>query len=105
MRTDEKMRSALGFSMRSGNLLAGDFACENAVKKGKAKLVVLDESASANTKERYQGLCERAGIPCVLMESMGEAVGKPGRMIAAVTDVSFAKMVGDAYANMHGGND
>lgn len=102
MRTDEKLRGALGFAMRSGNLLAGDFACENAVKKGKAKLVVLDETASANTKERYGALCERAGIPCVLMQGMGEAVGKPGRMIAAVTDASFAQMV---YAKMHGGND
>ncbi len=105
MRTDEKLRGALGFSMRSGNLVAGDFACESAVKKGKAKLVALDDSASSNTKERYQGFCERAGIPCILMEGMGEAIGKPGRMVAAVTDASFARMVGDAYANMHGGKD
>lgn len=105
MPTDEKIKSALGFSMRSGNLLAGDFACENAVKKGKAKLVALDTDASMKTKERYTALCERAKIPLVLVSGMGEAVGKPGRMIAAVTDASFARMVGEAYVNMHGGND
>lgn len=91
--------------MRSGNLVAGDFACENAVKKGKAKLVALDSGASQSTKERYAGLCERANIPLVFLTGMGEAVGKPGRMIAAVTDAKFAQMVGDAYANIHGGND
>ena len=62
---EAKLRGAMGFAMRAGKCIAGDFACERAVKRGNARLVLLDTAASAATQERYSGLCERAGIPCV----------------------------------------
>ena len=40
----------LGLCMKSGNLLSGEFQCEKAVKKNKAKLVIIAKDASLNTK-------------------------------------------------------
>lgn len=104
---EARLRSAAGFAMRAGHCVAGDFACEKAVKSGKARVVLLDAAASENTKERYHGMCERAGIPCLELESMGSAIGKYGRMVAAVTDGGFARMLAEAAegegTNQHGG--
>ena len=82
--------------MRAGACLSGDFACEKAVKSGRARFVLLDAAASAATKDRYQGMCARAGIPIAELPNMGSAIGKHGRMIAAVTDHGFARMLTEA---------
>ncbi len=104
---EARLRSSLGFAMRAGHCLSGDFACEKAVKSGKARVILLEAGASANTKERYHGLCERAGIPCIELGEMGSAIGKYGRMVAAVTDSGFARMLAEAAqgqgTNQHGG--
>lgn len=36
--------------MKAGKIASGDFSVEKAVRSGTAKLVMLDESASENTK-------------------------------------------------------
>jgi len=100
---EARLRSAMGFAMRSGNCIAGDFVCEKAVKRGGAKLLMLDAEASQATRERYAGMCERAGIPCLVIRDMGSAIGKYGRMVAAVTESGFARRIADAYANIDGG--
>ncbi|MEG1547193.1 MAG: 50S ribosomal protein L7ae [Clostridia bacterium] len=103
--SENKLRSAIGFAMRSGNCISGDFVCERAVKAKKAKLLVLDELASESTAARYRGYCERAGIPCLTMQDMGHAIGKDGRMVAVITGDGFARMILEANANTDGGVD
>lgn len=104
---DGRIRSAAGFAMRAGHCVAGDFACEKAVKSGKARFVLLDAGASESTRERYHRLCERAGIPCLELVNMGSAIGKYSRMVAAVTDSGFARMLAEAAegegTKQHGG--
>ncbi len=90
---NEALRSALGFAQRAGKIISGDFACEKAVKSGKALLIALDEDVSEATRTRYTGMCERAEISCVFVEKLGAAIGRGGRMIAAVTDSGFARMI------------
>ena len=101
---EAKLRGAMGFAMRAGKCIAGDFACERAVKRGNARLVLLDTAASAATQERYSGLCERAGIPRVGVQDMGRAIGKDGRMVAVVTDARFVQMILDASASEKNAN-
>lgn len=83
--------------MRAGKCRAGDFTAEKLIKAGKARLALLDRGASENTKERYRELCERAGVPCLVIENMGQPIGKEGRMVAVVTDARFADMIRGAY--------
>ena len=91
-----RIRTALGFAMRAGKCISGDFICEKAVKSGAALAVAVDEGASDATRERYAGMCRRAGIPCVFVEELGRAIGKDNRMIAAVTEAGFARMIKQA---------
>jgi ribosomal protein L7Ae-like RNA K-turn-binding protein len=86
----------LGLCARAGALKTGEAVCEQLAKSGGARLILVDSSASDRSKKSIRDACEYAGIPLVEMEpgSLGQAVGKPGRMAAAVTDRGFAdKMI------------
>ena len=49
---EARIRSAAGFAMRAGCCVSGDFACEKAVKSGRAQFVLLDAGASDATLDR-----------------------------------------------------
>lgn len=93
MERNEAVRSALGFAQRAGKIRTGDFACEKALKSGMAYLIALDASVSEATRARYEGMCERAEIPCLLVTDMDAAIGRYGRKIAAITDSGFARTI------------
>ncbi len=97
MTLDAKFRGAMGLAMKAGKCQAGDFVCEKLVRAGKAKLVLLDSAASDATKQRYRGMCSRAGIEALETDDMGVTIGKPGRMIAVVTDDNFVRMIKASY--------
>ena len=77
----------LGIAMRAGQLKLGEFGVTQAIAKGKAALVLVDESASPNTKKRIQDACVYRKIPLfeTIDGELSRASGKPDRMSAAVT--------------------
>ncbi|MBQ1256005.1 MAG: ribosomal L7Ae/L30e/S12e/Gadd45 family protein [Clostridia bacterium] len=94
-----KLLSMLGLSARAGRLVSGVQAVEIALKKGEARLIVLDDEASEGTKKQMTDACLHKKTPLITVpaSSLGDAVGKPGRMIAAVTDNSFADRIYQLY--------
>ena len=92
-----KTGNCIGLCRKAGRCVLGDFAAEKTVRAGKAKLVLLDETASANTKDKYRYLCKGREVPLLLVKSPGEAAGQPGKMVLAVTDEGFAHMIAEAY--------
>ena len=94
----ERLFNAVGLSRKAGKCVSGDEAVEKSVRANRALLVVLDAAASENTQARYAALCAGRGIPWIKMERLGDAIGKPTRRIAAVTDRNFQKMITDAHA-------
>ena len=82
----------LGLCQRAGRLVSGEQAVLNAIRRGTARLVIVDASASANTQKMFSDSCayydvERLQAP---EDTLGAAIGKPGRKVAAVTDDGFA---------------
>ena len=92
----ERLRTALGFAMKAGRIAAGEVAAEKAVKSGKAKLIAVDKAASDNTKKQWEDAAKFRKLPLVYVENMGSAIGKPGKMTAAVTDKNFSEMIQSA---------
>ena len=90
-----KAANMLGLCMRAGRLVSGAQSVEAAVKAGKARLVLVDAGASEETKKSFSDACRFRGIPMAQMEneSLGFAIGRPGRMVAAVTDEPFANRI------------
>ena len=91
--TNAKLNNSIGLAMKAGKIASGDFSVEKAVRSGTAKLVMLAESASENTKKQWRDACSSRNIPLIRLRAMGSAIGKPARMVAAVTDEGFSAMI------------
>ena len=93
---DKKIFGLLGLARRAGKIAGGQFQSENAVKSGKAELVILAEDASDNTKKHFRDMCDYRKIRIISMgnkETLGACVGCELRSVIAVTDASFAEAV------------
>jgi ribosomal protein L7Ae-like RNA K-turn-binding protein len=55
--------SNLGLAMRAGKLATGEEAVLNAIRSGDAKLVILAEDASENTRKKYNDKCNSYEVP------------------------------------------
>ena len=96
---ETKLFNSLGLCRRAGKCQSGEFAAERTVKAGKAKLVLLEETTSENTKERFSSLCAGRNIPLKLVPEVGRAIGREGHVVMAVTDIQFANMILGAWAS------
>ena len=78
--------SMLGIAQRAGVLTLGADGVAAAVASGNALMVLVDASASENTKKRFRDSCAFYGVELYETETdrLGFAIGKPGRMCAAV---------------------
>ena len=78
--------SMLGIAMRAGVLALGESGADKAIAAGEAGLVLVDAGASENTRKKFADSCAYYGAPMRMTAPgrLGEAIGKPGRMSAAV---------------------
>ncbi len=96
MSEDKKVYQSLGLAVKAGQAASGAFACEEAVKKKKAFLIILAQDASAATKKKFSNMAGYYGVPIVefgSMSELGKAMGKDERAVAAVTGTGFAQMI------------
>lgn len=91
-----KVLSYIGLATKSGNVASGEFLTEQAVKERKAKLVIVAEDASANTKKMFQNMCDYYHVPIQILSEKGElghAMGKQFRASLAILDQGFADAI------------
>ena len=53
----------LGLAARAGYVPSGEFQTENAVRSGKAYVVIIAGDASENTKKKFRNMCEYRNVP------------------------------------------
>lgn len=90
-----KALNMLGLCMRAGSLKSGEQLSEQLIKRGEAALAVMDSSASNRAKHDIETACAANEVPLVFVppDALGCAIGKPGRMVAVVTDTGFARRI------------
>lgn len=93
MQQNRKLHNAIGLAMKAGRISSGDFTVEKLVRARKALLVLIDETASENTLDKYTHLCGSAQIDLIRVPELGTSIGKPGRMLAAVIEKNFTDMI------------
>jgi len=100
-----RIEGLIGLCARARRLETGADACEKLTRSGRAKVVIVDSGASANTKKALSNACETMNVPLIEMEkdALGACIGKPGRMAAATADASFAKRILELYTESAGG--
>lgn len=92
-----KALGLLGLCARAGKVISGEAAVDQAVKKKTACLVLLDGEAAQNAKKALSDACAYYGATILELPggSLGQAIGKPGRMAAAITDQALAKRLAE----------
>ncbi|MNI84071.1 putative ribosomal protein YlxQ [compost metagenome] len=86
----------MGLAMRAGKVVHGDQAVLDAVRSKEAKLVVVATDASDNTRKKVADKCSHYQIPLVeygVRDDLGAAIGKESRVVVAVTDAGFARLL------------
>jgi ribosomal protein L7Ae-like RNA K-turn-binding protein len=89
-----KLMSLLSLSQKAGKLISGEELCEKALKNGGARLVIVAEDASDNTKTKFSQKTFYYKIPfytAFTKEELNHAIGKQNRATVAVSDGGFAK--------------
>lgn len=97
-----KIISMLGLSKKAGKVVSGEFMVEKTVRAGKAKLVVIAEDASANSRKNYTDMCTYYKVPLVIAETkenLGHAIGCELRASVALLDEGLAKSILKDYPN------
>lgn len=91
----DRVLNMLGLCARAGKLITGEKACVQAIRTGGAFAAVLDGAAAQNAVKAVTQACESHGVPLLRTGefALGEAIGKPSRMAAAVTDARMAARI------------
>lgn len=91
-----KIFSMISLAMKAGYVQSGEFCTEKAVRSGAAKLVLVSEEASDNTKKKFLNMCAYYKLPIYFFGSkadLGHYTGKEMRTSIAITDEGFSKSI------------
>lgn len=96
MKLMDKIFSMVGLATRAGKTVSGEFSVEKAIKDNKAKVVMISEEASDNTKKLFQNKCSYYKVPVFIYgskEQLGMSTGNQSRTSIAVLDSGFSKTI------------
>lgn len=96
---EQKVLSLLGLAQRAGMVVSGETAVEKAVRSGKAKLVLIAQDASENTRKSYCDLTQYYQAPLFVLltkEQLGAAIGKVHRAALAIIDKGLSEAIAKA---------
>ncbi len=92
----DKALRMLGLATRARKTVSGATACEKAVIRGNARLILIAEDAADDTRERMTRLCNNVEVPCRVAgtgEILGQYTGKDLRMTVGILDQGFADRI------------
>ena len=80
----KRMQGLMGLCVRARQAVFGEDGCLKAVRTGQCGALLLDAGASAATKEKYRGACQRASVQLIELPEglLSEATGRPGVAMA-----------------------
>ena len=92
---ENRVINFLGLCMRAGRVISGQEACVDLARQEEAALVLMDVAASENTRKRITDACRSHSVPLYELSegSLGHAIGKKGRMVAALKADGMAQQL------------
>lgn len=91
-----KIMTMLGFAKKAGKLASGEGITLEAIKNGKAQLVILASDASDNTSKRIRDKANYRNIQIIEIldrKEIGKSIGVDERVVVAVLDPGFANSI------------
>ena len=86
--------SLMGICRKANLASSGEFAVTEAVSAGKARLVIIAEDASDNTKKKFRNKCDWYKVPVIIYETkdnLGHWIGCSERSVVSINDEALAE--------------
>ena len=82
-----RVRGLMGLCVRARQAVFGEDGCLKTIRSGQCGALLLDDGASAATREKYRGACERSGVALIGLPEglLYEATGRPGVAMAVLS--------------------
>lgn len=93
---EKKILSLLGLAAKGRNLTGGENQVLDAIRSGNAKLVIIAENASDNTKKMFADKCAFYQVPIMIWgkgDELGHGTGHEYRISIAVTEKGLAEKI------------
>ena len=94
---ENRILSLAGLAQRAGLAASGEQEAEQAVRSGKARLVLLACDASGGTVKKFSHRCFYYNVPLARLsvgkKELGQAIGKGERSSLAICEEGFAKSI------------
>ncbi len=94
--TMSKIYGMVSLSMKAGKLAVGEERAKEAIKSGEARLIIIADDASDNTKKKFSDMAAYRNVPLISIfdrYQFGRLIGKKFSVSAAVTDKGFADSI------------
>lgn len=90
---DERINGILGLAFRAKQLVPGAQLTLELIRDGKAALVIVDETASPNTKKKVKDACQFYHVPMYQLPQniLGQSLGRTGMATAGIKPGGFAQ--------------
>ena len=91
-----RVRGLMGLCVRARQAVFGEDGCMKSIRSGQCGALLLDAGASAATREKYRGVCGRAGVAVVELPEglLWEATGRPGVAMAVQAGGLAQQLIG-----------
>lgn len=92
----DKILSLIGLAKKAGRISEGSDFSEDAIRHGKAKLVIVAADTSENGKKAIRDCCEHYKVKYILYATkteLGRAVGAELRSVVSVNDDGFTAAI------------
>lgn len=105
----DKVLGLAGLAKRAGMTASGENAVKEAVRFGKAQLVLIAVDASMNTTKSLTDSCKYYDVPYYIYgtkDTLGHAVGHEFNAALCINDTGFAESIKKyLHANINGGEE
>lgn len=99
---ENRIYQMIALCQKARGLVAGEFACKQAVLQKEAQMVIVATDASNNTKKLFHDKSNYRQITCVewgTKEKLGNILGKDPRAVIAIVDTNFAAKISQMIGN------
>lgn len=98
----------IGLAKRAGKVSAGEFICSKSIKDRSAKLIVIAQDASENTKKTLMDSCRHYRVEYLLFsdkDHLGQYTGGGSKAVISINDENFAKSLKEKIQGTAEGKD
>jgi len=91
-----KVYDLIGIARRAGKATSGTMAVQRSLRRSHARLLIISEDVSLNTREVLLRASQKHGIPYIILgnsQELGQSIGKSGRVALTIDDSGLAEAI------------